>query len=843
MTPKALRTFTVRARLPEELAPLGELALNLRWAWDDRTRDLFRWVDWEAWEAAGADPYKLLGMVSRQRLEALARDPGFMEYLGEVYTDFRRYLLSERWFHQRKSPLTSVAYFSPEFGLSESFPQYSGGLGVLAGDHMKAASALGIPILGVGLFYRQGYFHQAIDADGYQQERYQTLDPEAMALTRVPGRVEVELADDTLLARIWKVDVGRAALYLLCTDVEENEPHLREVTDRLYSGDEEHRIQQEILIGMGGVKALEVIGEDPQVFHMNEGHAGFLALERIRRFVVRDGLSFSEAVEATRASTGFTTHTPVAAGIDKFSRGLMERYFTRWVEECGTSFNDLMALGQEPGAVADAPFNMAIMCLRLSGQANAVSRLHGQVSRAMFQGLWPGVPAQEVPIGSITNGVHARSWVSPGMAEVFDRYVLPEWSEADAERWSHIDSARDDELWRVKEHSREQLVVVARSRLRDSLADAGLVGKELEWTEEALDPRILTIGFARRFAAYKRPTLLFTQPERLKALLLSEKQPVQLVFAGKSHPADMGGKNMIREIIQFARDPEIRHRIVFLPDYDMAIARLLVQGADVWLNNPRRPYEACGTSGQKAALNGTLNLSVRDGWWDEMFDESSGWAIPSAETYETERRDHAEAEALFDVLERQVIPKFYDRPSGGVPHAWVAMMKSSLLSLGPRVTASRMLGDYFREMYEPLAGRTNVLHADGFRRARALASWKRRVIDNWGEVKIVNVETDGGSAELGNPLHVYAFVELGELHHSDVAVQLVHGPVESADDFSAIEVTPMSFTGNEGDAPPFQYHGSFVCDVAGRYGFSVRVVPVHEDLATFAELGCITWAG
>lgn len=819
--------------------------MNLRWSWDPRSRDLFRWVDPDSWDKTGHDPVRLLGMVSRERLEELSSDAAFMEFLSEVHDDLRRYVEADRWFQRQTSPLKSVAYFSPEFGLSEALPQYSGGLGVLAGDHLKAASGLGIPIVGVGLFYREGYFSQQLNPDGWQQERYVTLDPHAMALTSVDDiQVSVDLAGSPLVARIWKAQVGRVSLYLLDSDVEENSDEARGITDRLYSGGEEHRIRQEILLGVGGIRALEALGEAPQVFHMNEGHAGFLGLERIRRLMLDEGLTFPQAIEAVRASTGFTTHTPVPAGIDIFSRELMEQYFKGWADECQIDFDELMDLGQLPDTDdPNAPFNMAIMCLKLSGRSNGVSKLHGKVSRQMFQGLWPGLPVEEVPIGSVTNGVHARTWIAPGMADLFDRYVLPEWNEADADRWQHIDSARDDEIWRVREHGREQLVAFVRQRLRTSAIQLGASEIDLQWCDNVLDPRVLTIGFARRFAEYKRATLLLSQPERLKALLLSAERPVQLVFAGKAHPADDIGKQMIRQIVQFSRDPAVRHRLAFIEDYDISVARALYQGCDVWLNNPRRPLEACGTSGEKAALNGVLNLSVRDGWWDEMYDGDNGWAISSAETYEDlERRDEVEAGSLFDLLEHQILPAFYQRYEGPVPRLWVRKVKASLSSLGPQVSASRMLRDYMSAMYEPLAEKADALMAKSFERAKGLAQWKERVIDGWKQVSILSVESDVSVANLGTSRQVRTIVFLGGLGREDVEVQLVHGPVGPNDELSETTTTTMSLEGVTGEEGSYRYQGSFACDIAGRYGFAVRVVPSHEDLGSFAELGCITWA-
>ena len=841
---RALRSFTVRAKLPEPLAPLHELAMNLRWSWDGRTRDLFRWVDPATWEVTGHDPVRLLGLVRRERLEALANDPAFMSYLGEVSADLQRYVSAPLWFQKRDSDLRSVAYFSPEFGIAEALPQYSGGLGVLAGDHLKAASSLGVPLVGVGLFYRQGYFRQELNADGWQQERYPVLDPHAMALTLVEGaRIEVDLAGVPLRAQVWRADVGRVRLYLLDADIEENADQGRLVTDRLYGGGTEHRIRQEILLGVGGVRALDAVGETTQVFHTNEGHAGFLGLERIRRLMTGERLTFTEAIEAVRAGTIFTTHTPVPAGIDRFPRELMERYFKGWADECGLPFDELMALGHQPGEPKDQPFNMAVMGLRLAGMSNGVSKLHGAVSRSMFSALWPEVPAEEAPIKSVTNGVHAYTWVSDEMDDLLSRYVLPDWSHAYREDWQRLDNARDDELWRVREQGRERLVAFVRQRLKASLRAHGVSESDCVWCDEVLDPRILTLGFARRFAAYKRATLLLSQPERLKALLLSPDRPVQLVFAGKAHPADDIGKAMIREIVQFSRDPEVRHRIVFVEDYDIAVARTLYQGSDVWLNNPRRPQEACGTSGEKAALNGALNCSVLDGWWDEMFDGENGWAISSAESLEDlERRDEVEANSLYEILEHQIVPLFYERVEGPVPRRWVRRVKSALVSLGPQVVASRMVRDYVQHMYEPVAQRADVLNAEGHARARSLAEWKARVQKGWGRVHVDAVESDSALADLGSPRVVSADVSLGTLTGDDVQVQLTHGPVGPNDEIVEPAVVTMDLVGLADKEGHYRYSGSFICEKAGRYGFSVRVVPSHPDLADPAETGCVVWA-
>lgn len=844
---KALRSFTVRAKLPPELAPLQELAWNLRWSWDERTRDLFRWVDPQQWESTHHDPVRLLGLVSRHRLAELASDTAFMGFLSEIHSDLRRYLQAALWFQNRPAgALRAIAYFSPEFGIAEALPQYSGGLGVLAGDHLKAASGLGVPLSGVGIRYQQGYFRQQLNAEGWQEERYPVIDPHAMALTLVEGsRIEVDLAGEPLIAQIWLAQVGRVKLYLLDADIDDNSDELRNVTDRLYGGGTEHRLRQEILLGIGGVRALDAVGQETQVFHTNEGHAGFLGLERIRRLITDEGLTFPEAVEAVRAGTIFTTHTPVPAGIDRFPRELMERYFCHWTAECGVSMDQLMALGHFPGEPADAPFNMAVMGLRLAGMSNGVSRLHGQTSREMFHPLWPALPPEEAPIGSVTNGVHARTWVSAEMNDLLSRHLVPAWDEAGAMDWRRVDDIRDDEVWRVREQGREALVAFVRVRLKRTLTERGVSTTDASWAEEVLDPRLLTIGFARRFASYKRATLLLSQPDRLRALLLSPDRPIQLVFAGKAHPADDVGKEMIRQIVQFSRDPSVRHRITFVEDYDIAVARTLYQGSDVWLNTPRRPMEASGTSGEKAALSGALNCSILDGWWAEMFDGNNGWAISSAESYEDlDHRDRVEADSLFEILERQIVPLFYDRFEGRVPRRWVARVKSSLRTLGPKVMASRMVRDYVEQMYEPTAERTSRLAEAKHARARALAEWKHRVVSAWDGVRINAVDTDASTrvADLGATRTVKVLVSLGRLSSQDVAVELLHGPVGPSDELASTTRVPLQLEGPGDAAGQFRYGGSFSCDRAGRYGIAVRVVPAHPDLAVPAEMGCVAWA-
>ena len=825
--------------------------MNLRWSWDPRAVELFRWIDLEAWERAEHDPVRLLGLISKERFEELAEDGPFMSFLAQVQEDLDTYLEEPRWFQQRKdTPLRQVAYFSPEFGVSEALPIYSGGLGVLAGDHLKAASDLGVPLVGVGLLYRHGYFRQALNADGWQEERYPALDPHAMPLTLLtddnghPLKIQVDLAGAPCVAQLWRANVGRVPLILMDSDVEENDLEERGVTDRLYGGGSEHRLRQEIVLGIGGVRALRAAGYAPDVFHSNEGHAGFLGIERMREIVSQNhDITFDEALEAVRVATVFTTHTPVPAGIDVYNADLMERYFGSYVKECDTTFERFMTLGQTSPVedVKESNFNMAIMGIRLAGRSNAVSKLHGVVSRAIFSDLWPDIPQDESPIASVTNGVHTSTWIGPEMLEVFDRRLTRGWTEANNQKWHKIAEVPDAELWRARERARERLVYFVRDRLRQQLRKRGVGEGEMSWVDDVFDPSFLTIGFARRFAQYKRGTLLLSDVERLRRILLSAERPVQIVLAGKAHPLDDGGKEMIQELFHFADDPAVRARFAFIEDYDMEVGRVLSQGSDVWLNNPRRPLEACGTSGMKAALNGAINCSILDGWWDECYDGNNGWAIGSKHTYvDQDHQDRVEASALYDLLEREIVPRFYDRSEGPVPRRWLERMKSSVSSLGRFVTADRMLIDYVGMLYEPAAEQASTISADGWKHARDLEAWKKRIKETWGDVRVADVGGEAIAAELGDEREVYATVRLGRLGTDDVAVQLAHGRVGSGGEILEPEVIEMQASHCEEGM--CSYHGTFSARTAGLYGFAVRVIPSHPDLTDRMEMGLMTWA-
>lgn len=854
---RAIRRFTVRTVLPAELADLDELAHNLRWSWHAPTRDLFAGIDARLWEGVKGDPVALLGALGPDRLAALAADSAFVAAVHDAAADLATYLSEDRWYQQAAAADPSlpraIAYFSPEYGITSVLPQYSGGLGILAGDHLKSASDLGVPIVGVGLLYGAGYFKQALSRDGWQVETYPVIDPDGLPLTLLreadgaPARISLPLPGGrTLHAHVWRAAVGRVPLLLLDSNVPENDDLARKVTDRLYGGGGEHRLQQELLLGVGGVRALRLWSRltgapAPEVYHTNEGHAGFLGIERIRELVGEVGLTFDDALEAVRAATVFTTHTPVPAGIDRFEASLVAQYFGGDLAIEGVPVERVLALGAEDYDGGDPTlFNMAVMGLRLGGRANGVSVLHGEVSRGMFNGLWSGFDETEVPITSVTNGVHSPTWVDRKLVDLAGAR-LAEAELADGTGWLRPDGVSDEELWSMRRTLRAQLVANARERVRASWRHRGASPAELGWVDDVLDPDVLTIGFARRVPTYKRLTLMLSDPERLRSLLLHPERPVQLVIAGKSHPADDQGKRLIQQLVRFADDAGVRHRIVFLPNYDIAMAQTLYPGCDVWLNNPLRPLEACGTSGMKAALNGGLNLSILDGWWDEWYDGENGWAIPTADGVDDpDRRDDLEAAALYDLVENQVAARFYDRDERGLPVRWLEMVRHTLATLGPKVQATRMVTDYVQRLYTPAAVAGRALNGDGFPGAKELAAWKQAVRAAWPHVRVDHVESVGVGevAQVGDVLQVRAYVSLGALSPEDVAVEVVHGRVSEADDLSDVRHQELSWTESY-EAGRHAFAGDVRLAASGPFGYTVRVVPKHEHLANVAETGLV----
>ena len=848
---KPLYRLNIVPSLPEQLTPLWELGHNLWWTWSKETIRTLYQLDPETWTESQRDPLRFWASLRPDQLDALIADEQLRGRIERVREQFEGYLSDAAWFGQThgESPL-QVAYFSAEFGLTESLRIYSGGLGVLAGDHLKAASDLGVPLVGVGLLYREGYFHQALNADGWQIEQNPENDFYQMPVQPVHARdgehltIEVPFAHGLVQARLWQVQVGRVGLYLLDTNLDENAPADRDITARLYGGDAAMRIQQEILLGIGGLRALQAVGVEPTVCHINEGHSAFLALERIRRLMAEHGYSFATAREASIVGNVFTTHTPVAAGNDWFPADLVEAHLGHFREWLGLSHEEFIGLGRVDPRDSHADFCMTVLALRLSGRANGVSRLHGAVSRRIWQGLWPDFSEHEIPIAHVTNGVHLHTWVSLEMAELLDRHLGDAWNFASAHErdWDPVYHIPDRALWDTHQHRRKRLIDVTRHHLRQQMQSYGAPAAKIERALARLDPEVLTIGFARRFATYKRGNLIFRNIERLKALFSDSQQPLQILFAGKAHPRDDAGKELIRQIVHLARQAPFNGRIFFLQDYDMNLARYLVQGCDVWLNNPRRPLEASGTSGMKAAVNGVLNVSVFDGWWDEACDKHAGWTIGRGEDYDDEHyQDEVESNSLYDLLETEVIPLFYQRDADGLPGGWIGRMKETIAQLAPQYNAHRMVREYVEGFYLPGQARFEELAADR-ERVQRLTHWKSHVRSKWAQVQIGEVDAEFPRLlKVGMQVPLCAAVALGELAPEDVRVEIYAGRLNAQREFAQTEVYPLKLAGHNGDGT-YHFVGTFTCAAAGSHGYTLRVVPSHPDLQNPLEMGLVHWA-
>jgi starch phosphorylase len=853
---KPVARINVVPNLPEPLRRLQELAYNLRWAWDHETIALFRRLDRDLWESTNHNPVWMLGIISQERLEDACADPAFMATFRAVCESFDAYMAQNNtWYTTHYSDLQKpiMAYFSMEFGITECLQNYSGGLGVLSGDHLKSASDLGLPLVGVGLLYQEGYFQQYLNADGYQQELYPINNYSTLPVTLqrntdgTPIKISVPMPGRDLYAQIWKVQIGRVPLFLLDSNVPENQlEEDRNLTDRLYGGDRRTRIRQEILVGIGGIRLLDALGWRPSICHMNEGHSAFLALERIRQMMVEQNLTFQQALEITAAGNIFTTHTPVPAGLERFGFDLIDEHFTNYYRSLGLTRDQFLDLGRENMGSYEL-FSMAVLALNTSAAANGVAKLHGVVSRKLWQWVYPEVPEQEIPVDAVTNGVHVQTWVSREMGTLLDRYLDPAWrdEEARADLWQGIDDVPDAELWRTHERRRERLVAFTRSRLKRQLVNRGAAQSEIESADEVLNPDALTIGFARRFATYKRATLLFRDLERLKRILNNADYPVQIIFAGKAHPHDTGGKELIRQIINVARDPALRHKIVFLENYDMNIARQLIQGVDVWLNTPQRPKEASGTSGMKVIYNGGLNCSVLDGWWAEGYNPDVGWAIGHGEEYpdsEWEHQNFIESEALYNILEQDIVPLFYERGRDGLPREWIAKMKHSMRTLAPYFNTQRMVQEYCERFYIPAHKNYLSLTGEHLDTGLSYAEWRSRMSANWKQVQIQDVNVSQKQIKVGSQVEVTARINLGALKPDDVCVQLYYGELNSRGEFGpdgqAINMSPA----DGGSNGQYTFKGMATYNTSGERGVSVRVLPNNPHLSNPFLPGLITWA-
>ncbi|HCI81727.1 MAG TPA: alpha-glucan phosphorylase [Ktedonobacter sp.] len=846
--------MTVFPVMPARINRLYELAYNLWWSWHPEARALYSTLDPDLWQRVAHNPVRLLSEVDPHLLEKAAQNAEYLQQFDSVLHDFDTYMhprAEDTWFSSTYPEYTDkvIAYFSAEFGLHESLPIYSGGLGILSGDHCKEASDLGLPFVGVGFLYPQGYFHQRITREGHQEATYDKLHFSEAPATPATGpdgnevMINVDLPGRRIYAKVWKLQVGRVPLYLMDTDVAPNAPNDRELSARLYSGDHEMRISQEVVLGIGGVRALRALGISPSVWHLNEGHAAFLSLERCRELVA-SGMSFNEAREAIAANSLFTTHTPVAAGNDTFSYNLIDRYFGGYWGQLGLNRDQFMDIAREDHGWGPT-FGMTVLALKLTGQHNGVSKLHGQVSRKMWQFLWPGAEVEEVPIGSITNGIHTFSWIAPEMNALFSEYLDKNWGKYvdDQQFWnSHIGNIPDDALWQTHLERKKLLIDYARKRLKQQHLRLGEGAFQLAEFDSMLNPDALTIGFARRFATYKRATLIFRDMNRLKRILNNPQRPVQIIFAGKAHPADEPGKALIEHVYRLSRSDEFKGKIVFLENYDIDMARYLVAGTDVWLNNPTRPYEASGTSGQKAALNGQPNCSILDGWWVEGYNGKNGWAIGEEREYhDQDIQANEDSNSLYRILEEEIVPTYYDRDASGVSHSWLGYMKEAIRTCAPEFSMRRMVKEYTTCYYVPEMQQSMRIERNRYEQARSLADWKEHVRKGWNSLELYIEGQREGQLSLGEGIDVHAWVRANGLSPDDLNVELVYGDANDERGANAQYTVPMSYTKRELDGS-YRYDAQLKPDKSGSIAYNVRVVPTHPGLVEKYEMGLIRWA-
>jgi len=843
--------FRVVPKIPEQLTALKTIAYNTWWTWNTQAIELFRWIDSDLWESTHHNPVRLLGHVSQERLEELSADSVYLSHLEKTAERLSDYLERNTWFdilkdkQEIKNDNFLVATFAAEFGLHESIPIYSGGLGVLAGDTIKSCSELGLTAVGVSLLYRQGYFNQYLNSDGWQQEKYFINDYSNMPVEPVYREdgsqvtVDVPMAERTVRAAVWLVKVGRASLYLLDTNLPENDPGDRDITGQLYGGDREMRLKQEIILGIGGLRALDEMNLTPTVRHINEGHSAFLIVERIRQLML-NGLTFPEAREIVAAGNVFTTHTPVPAGNEEFSTSLVVRYLRQMIDAIGLSDEEFLQFGHYD---ENPKFSMTVFGLRFSKFRNGVSKLHGKISREIWKDVWPALPSADTPLTHVTNGIHPETWVSDEMEKLFSRYIGPRWSsnKIDASEWQKIEKVPDSELWPAHARMRERLISWAREKWESQIGRMGLLKPHLE-DIPVLDPETLTIGFARRFATYKRATLLLKDTERLAEIVNNPEYPVQFIFAGKAHPHDSAGKEMIREVVHLCMKEEFYGKIIYLEDYSMDMARQMIQGVDVWLNTPRLPMEACGTSGMKACFNGGIHCSVPDGWWAEAYKPGTGWSIGSGEEYDDpELQDRLEAKALYNIIENQIVPIFYDRDKNDVPVNWIRIIKESLKNVCPVFSSNRMVANYTSNFYIPAYKGTEKLSENNYSGARKLAAWMEKIRENWNTVRIesVRMEITNGTCTVGDPLPVMVTLRAAGLEPDDLLVEVQHGKIEYDGWLADRESLPLKFDHEEDGILVFK--GSFECSHSGNLGFTARILPNHSEFGRIIEPGLVCW--
>lgn len=849
---KYAHSFEITNELPELLKPLEQLSKNYYWSWHYDVQELFGSIDPIIWKRVNHNPVALINSLGQEKINQLEKDQFFLSALEDCKKRFDLYIQSETWFdttYAEKKNKMKIAYFCAEFGITECLPIYSGGLGILAGDHLKAASDLGLPLVGVGLLYSRGYFRQYLNPEGWQQEYYPQYDFFEFPLQLIRGaddqplRVSIEFPDRTIICQIWRADIGRISLYLLDSNVLENEAKDQSITDTLYGGDEEMRIRQEIVLGIGGMKALQALGIHPTVCHMNEGHSAFLSLERIRQCMEEYKCDFHVARQAIVAGNAFTTHTPVPAGFDIFYPPLLEKYMAKTLENINLPFSEFLTWGRLEPDNDLQPFNMAVLAIKNANHLNAVSKLHAEVTKEMFQNHWEGFPESEVPINGITNGIHTMTWMGKPMINLLDRYLGKGWHENPSEHslFSKIQSIPNGELWDVKMQMRNNFIKFCRGRLRQTQVEHSISNFEHKDLNNFLDPQLLTIGFARRFATYKRATLLFSNKERLKTILSRSKKPIQLIFAGKSHPKDDGGKHLIQDIVRFINEEKEKIRVLFIEDYDIEVAKSLIQGVDVWLNTPRRPYEASGTSGMKAVVNGVLHCSILDGWWAEAYKPDHGWAIGSKHEHsDPGYQDWLDSLSLYHLLEHEIVPLYYQQDNDGVPQAWVETMKRSMMEYLPYFSTARMVKEYTQQHYIPASNAYLDITKDGLAEAYKAYEWRNLVQENWSSVDIVHVEDNTKiNNEKGKEAVIKAKIQLGNLTPEDVSVEAIIGKVGANRELIETKILPFTYYDKQDGY--YLYEGKIKCKVSGHRGYILRLVPKNKFIEVKMELPLVKW--
>ena len=846
--------ITVNPQLPKRINKLSVISNNLWWSWNSEFLRLFKKIDLDLWETVGKNPIKFLKLVSQERLEEALKNPEFLKEYDKNVENFENYINSKNtWFSQKypENKNDLIAYFSAEYGLDETIPIYSGGLGILSGDHLKSASDLGIPLVAVGLLYKNGYFNQKINGYGMQESEYTNIDINNLPINPVKDEngedliIYVKFPKRRLYLKVWQVNVGRVKLYLLDSDIEKNHEEDRDVTLRLYGGDQEMRIRQEIVLGMAGVNLLKTLGLNPTIYHMNEGHSAFLNLEIIKDIIEEKQVSFEIARDIASSKTVFTTHTPVPAGNDIFPINLVEKYFKDFWPRLGLTREEFLKLGMKPINELENGFNMGILALKIAGKKNGVSKLHGAVSRELFGEIWPNIAANESPITHVTNGIHTCSWLAPNLKELYNKYLIPYWQDNIHQDyvWEKIKNIPDEKLWDAHNNRKKKLLALIKENTTTRLRRAGVSYDEINEIVSKLNPDALTIGFARRFATYKRATLIFKDLERITQILNNQDRPVQLVFAGKAHPADKEGQDLIKYIHEISMMPQFKGKIFLLENYNIAMSRYLVSGVDVWLNNPRRPMEASGTSGQKASANGVINFSVLDGWWAEGYNQENGWTIGTNKEYDSyEEQDKADSESIYYTLENKIIPTYYDKnKETNMSEKWLQIMKNSIISTIGKYSTARMLVDYTNNLYIPLCNLTNKYYKE-LNDVAQYNLWKEDLYKNWADVKLTQLNNlDNISMDAGNNIEVKCEALLPNINVQNVRVEVYYGKISDNGIVEDVTIIPMKLEKSDEENKKYYYTAKIELTTGGNYGYTFRIMPQHEMLLDSENLDLVKW--